>query len=351
MEELAATYYDPSQPGAYGGVQSLVRNTKASKYNNIAVKQWLSHQDTYTLHKPIRRRFKRRQVIVGGIDHQWQADLVDLIKLAKHNKAYKYLLTCIDVLSKYAWVVPLKNKTGDSLIKAFKSIFKQGRVPLCLQTDKGTEFTNRKFQAFLKQKGVRFFTTHNEETKASIAERFNRTLKTKMWRYFTKHNSYSYISIIKDLVKGYNHSYHRSIKRAPASVNLSNQEVVWNTLYGKRYDMKPPKFKRGHRVRISHVRRSLKKAYLANWSEELFSIHRVQTGIPNVYTLIDDNGDVLEGTFYEQELQRVGEKTWYRVEKVLKERKRRGRKEYFVKWFGYPTTFNSWVTDLDVYKN
>ena len=315
------------------------------------MKQWLSQQDAYTLHKPIRRRFQRRRVVVAGIDYQWQADLVDLMKLAKQNKGYKYLLTCIDVLSKYAWVVPLKNKTGDCLIKAFKSIFKQGRQPLCLQTDKGTEFTNRKFQAFLKQKSVRFFTTHNEETKASIAERFNRTLKTKMWRYFTKHNTHSYIPIINELVKGYNHSYHRSIKRAPASVNLTNQEDVWNVLYGKRYDVKPPKFERGHRVRISHVRHQLKKAYLANWSEELFKIHKVHKGIPNVYTLIDDNGDILKGKFYEPELQKVGDKMWYRVEKVLKERKRQGRKEYLVKWYGYPATFNSWVADVGVYKS
>ena len=69
----------------------------------------------------------------NGIDHQWQADLVDLGKLASYNKGFKYLLTCIDVLSRYAWVVPLTDKTGKTLKEAFEVIFKLGRQPIRLQ--------------------------------------------------------------------------------------------------------------------------------------------------------------------------------------------------------------------------
>ena len=77
---------------------------------NINIKQierWLSKQPVYTLHKPIRKHFKRNRVRVDGIDQQWQADLVDMTSLAEYNRGYKYLLTCIDVLSKYAWTTPL----------------------------------------------------------------------------------------------------------------------------------------------------------------------------------------------------------------------------------------------------
>ena len=74
-------------------------------------------QDTYTLHKSIRRNFKRNRVIVGGTDQQWQMDLADMQSMQKFNDGYRYLLVCIDVLSKYAWVVPLKNKTGPSLVE------------------------------------------------------------------------------------------------------------------------------------------------------------------------------------------------------------------------------------------
>ena len=289
--------------------------------------------------------------MVGGIDHQWQADLVDMGRLSKDNQCVKYLLTCIDVFSKYAWIVQLRNKTGQSLVDAFQSILNSGRKPKRLQTDKGSEFTNRKFQTFLKREKIHFFTTHNVETKASIVERFNRTIKTKMWRYFTKHNTSTYLPVLEHFVDAYNKSYHRSIKRAPISVSVDNEEDTWMTLYGVQTDIKPPTFNVGDRVRISKTRGKFKKGYTANWSEELFTVNEVLQGSPNVYTLTDDNRETLEGTFYEQELQNVADKTWYRVEKVVKERKRKGRKQYLVKWFGYPSSFNSWVDSLNIYKD
>ena len=84
--------------------------------------------------------------------------------------------------SKYAWVVPIKDKTGKTLVIAFKSVLKSGRSPKSLQTDKGTEFKNKEFQNFLKTKKIHFFTTENSETKAIIVERFQRTLKTHTWK-------------------------------------------------------------------------------------------------------------------------------------------------------------------------
>jgi hypothetical protein len=163
---------------------------------------------------------------VYGIDHQWQADLVDLGKLASYNKGFKYLLTCIDVLSRYAWVVPLKDKTGKTLKEAFEVIFKLGRQPIGLQTDRGTEFTNRVFQKFLKENNVHFFTTYNDETKASIVERFNRTLKTKMWKYFTHRETLTYVDVLPDMVASYNHTVHRTIGIPPAEVTWANQTTV-----------------------------------------------------------------------------------------------------------------------------
>ena len=137
--------------------------------------------------------------VFTGTDDQWQADLVDMSSLARFNKGYKFLLTCIDVFSKFAWVVSLENKTGESLAHGFQTILDTGRSPEKLQTDKGTEFLNRNFQSFLKEKSIHFFTT-NSELKASVVERFNRTLKTRMWKYFTAKNTRVYIDILQDIV-------------------------------------------------------------------------------------------------------------------------------------------------------
>jgi hypothetical protein len=144
---MESTYYNLLAPACYGGLSKF----KPKGYAKKQVIEWLQSQDTYTLHKPTRRRFPRRRVVVYGIDHQWQQDLVDLAKLSSYNKGFKYLLTCIDVLSRYAWVVPLTDKTGKTLKDALHVMFKSGRRPIRLQTDKGTAFINRVFQNFSKK--------------------------------------------------------------------------------------------------------------------------------------------------------------------------------------------------------
>ena len=218
---------------------------------------------------------------MSGIDDQWQADLVDLSSLKKENKNYKYLLTCIDVFSKFAWIEPLKDKNGKSLKEAFARILKKAqRKPRALQTDKGSEFTNKLLQRWLSSRNIHFFTTHNEETKASIVERFNRTIKTRTWRYFTSKNTKKYIDVLKDLVHSYNHSYHRSIKRTPASVDYENQEKVWLTLCADSSRIEAPKLSVGDYVRISKTRGNFQKGYFPNWSEELFIITEALQGKP-----------------------------------------------------------------------
>jgi transposase InsO family protein len=350
-QTLSKVYYTPKHAASYGGVRAVERVVKGGKQKK-KVKPWLDEQDTYTLHKPVRYRFPRRRVIVGGLDHQWQADLVDVARLSKDNKGIKFLLTCIDVLSKYAWVVPLKDKTGKSLVAAFETIFKTGRQPLALQTDKGTEFLNRPFQKFLKDHNVSFFTTENEDIKASIAERFNRTIKTKMWKYFTRHDTLVYHNILSDLVWSYNHTYHRSIKTQPASVNTKNQEVIWQRLYAHDRPVPSFKFRVGDHVRISKARRTFKKGYLPNWTREIFTVTECRFGDPPVYVLQDDGGTLLQGTFYAEELQKVTitKDKLYKIEAILDEQKKGKRVQYLVKWEGYPTSFNSWLDKAELRK-
>ena len=196
-------YYNVKEIGSYGGVKPLIAKTKLKPER---VREWLSTQDAYTLHKPVRYKFPRRKAIVGGLGHQWQAGLVDVSKLSKHNRGIKFLLTCIDVFSKKAWVIPLKDKTGTTLLRAFQSI--PDTLPMRLQTDKGTEFINRPVQEWLKDNNVHFFTTENDDIKANIVERFNRTLKARIWRYFTKNDTLTYLDILQDIVSTYNRTPH-----------------------------------------------------------------------------------------------------------------------------------------------
>ena len=259
---LAKVYYDPKRSGGFGGVNRLYDDVKKEGKFNISrskIKEWLMRQDTYTLHKPIRRNFKRNRVIVGGIDQQWQMDLADMQSMQKFNDGYRYLLVCIDVFSKYAWVVPLKNKTGPSLVEALKIILTSGRKPEKIITDQGTEFFNKHFKALLKDEDIELYNTYNE-TKASIAERtLIRTLKTRMWRYFTAKKTMQYIDILPDLVYSYNHTVHRSMKMRPTDVTVDNEKQIWHTLYDDDDDGVKHvkyKFKIGDQVRISRIKRT-----------------------------------------------------------------------------------------------
>ena len=362
-KDFHALYYNAGQPGAFSGVESfmrLIRNTyglqRISKKLSIDIKKWLSEQETYTLHKPLRKKFTRNQIITMGIDDTWQADLVDVSNISNENDNYKFLLTCIDVFSKYAWIIPLKNKTAPSIIEAFRSIFKE-RTPRKLQTDKGSEFLNRACQKLLKEHNVQFYTL-NSELKASVVERFNRTIREKMWRYFTYTNKKRYIEILDDLVSSYNNSFHRSIKYKPIEVNEKNRDKVWLNLYGFRRSTHNAndlnsyrlKFQVNDKVRISKNKKTFEKGYTPNWTQEIFIVDKIKLRRDRpVYVLRDFNNETIEGVFYEEELQKITNETnIFKIDKILRKKKEKGKIKYFVSWLGYPKQFNSWINSEDL---
>ena len=143
------------------------------------------------LHKPVRKNFQKRRVMVSKIDEIWAADLVEMQKLSRDNKGYKYLLTVIDIFSKFGWIQPLKNKTGLEVEGAFKNIFVEGRVPEKLWVDKGKEFYNQHVKKLLEKHDIGMYSTENEE-KSPVVERWNRTMKSKMYKFFTANVTRTY---------------------------------------------------------------------------------------------------------------------------------------------------------------
>lgn len=312
--------------------------------------------DTLTdeLHKPVRRKFEKRHVFARKVDDIWAADLVDMQYYSRTNKGFKYLLMIIDVFSKYGWSIPLKNKTGAEMVRAFSELWDSGqKPPKFLWTDKGKEFDNKQFRALLEEKKVHLYWTENEE-KSSVVERWNRTIKTIMWKYFTKKRTGVYIDILPDLIEKYNNTYHSSIKCTPSDARKpSNYQDVFDTLYKsprrvRKKGEKEAKFHVGDQVRISKLKKTFAKGYTANWTEEVFKISKVQPTLPFTYKLKDTLGEVVKGTFYEPELQLAKPDT-YRIEKVLRRRTTaQGKREIFVKWLGYNSKFNQWIPESDI---
>ena len=300
-------YYDLKKPSSYNGSNKFFKYLKERKSKKTLnqVQNWLKKQPDINLHKPLRKKFVRNKVIVYGIDYLWQADLVDVSSIAQYNNGICFLLTVIDVFSNYAWIEPLKNKSAESIVKAFKKIFKT-RKPKKLQTDKGKEFLNLMMKRYLKENYVHQYQT-NSEMKASVIERFNRTIKDKMWRYFTKNKTLKFVTILTDLINSYNNTFHRSIKMKPTEVTKFNEKIVFENLYGDSNDMPlvDIKFKKNDLVRISKYKTIFEKGYTPNWTKEIFKIYKIRWRVPIVYELIDFNNELIEGIFYEQELQKV----------------------------------------------
>ena len=253
--------------------------------------------------------------------------------LSKYNKGIRFLLCVIDIFSKYAWVVPLKDKKGVSIAAAFQSILKQSnRKPNKIWVDKGSEFYNASFKKWLQDNDIVMYSTNNEG-KSVVAERFIKTIKSKIYKHMTSISKNVYIYKLNDIVDEYNNTYHSTIKMKPIGVKDHTYINI-----DKEINNKDPKFKVGYRVRISKYKNIFATGYTPNWSEEVFVIKKVKNTVPWTYVINDLNGEEITGTFYEKELQKTN-KEESRIEKVIK---RKGDKIY-VKWKGYDNSFNSWI--------
>ena len=215
---------------------------------------------------------------------------------SKQNNGFKHLLTVIDLYSKYAWIIPLKTKSSNSIIDAFTVLFKD-RKPKKLWTDNGKEFINKEFNQFLSKNKVEIYQTYNEG-KAVVIERFNRTIKEKMWRYFTQHDTKKYIDILPKLVKEYNNTYHSTIKMTP-SEGTKNKIIYIHDICNNK-----PKLKVGDRVRIYKYKTHFEKGYETNWTKELFVIDKILKTCPITYKIKDLNNEIITGSFYLNELNK-----------------------------------------------
>ena len=246
---------DPKNDGYQRGLASMVYKFFDSKVSGSDAKIILQNeQRANELHKPIIRKFEKRKVYSRFEDSIWGVDLADMQLLSKYNKRIRFLLCAIDFFSKYAWVVPLKDKKSISIVKAFQIILKQSnRKPNKIWVDKGSEFYNAYFKKWLRDNDFVMYSTHNEG-KSVVAERFIRTLKSKIYKYMTSISKDVYIDKLDDIVDEYKNTYHTTIKMKPIDVK---DNTYINT--SKEINNKDPKFKVGDHVRNQNTKTFLLK--------------------------------------------------------------------------------------------
>ena len=251
----------------------------------------------------LKKKFKKIRVYSLFKDNIWGVGLADMQLINKFNKGTRFLLCVIDIfsiVSKYSWVVTLKDKKGVTIVNAFQKVLgRSNRKPNKIWVDKGSDFYNSSFIKWLKDNDIEMYSTYNQG-KSVVAERFIRTLKNKNYKYMTSISENLYIDKLYDIVNEYNNAYHEAIKMKPVDVKSGNY-VEYNVNFNDKY----PKFQVGDHVRISKYKNIFGEGYTPNWSEEIFVIKKVQTTVPWIYVSNEFNGEEIIATFMKKNCRRL----------------------------------------------
>ena len=219
--------YDIASNPEYDGYQRGLASMVYTFFDKKSIGSGIASSSIFgdELRKPIIRKLNKRKVYSQFKDNIWGVDLADIQSLSRKNKGIKYLLCAIDLYSKYALVIPLKDKKGISILNAFNKIIKQSnRKPNKIWVDQGGEFYNNVFKKWLSENNINMYSTYNEG-KSVVAERFIRTLKNKLYKHMTATGKKVYYDVLDDVVNKYNNTKHSTIKMKPIDVGDNNKRV------------------------------------------------------------------------------------------------------------------------------
>jgi len=298
-------YYNIWDENSFRGLYLLLKSAKQFNLTRDDIKSWLESQPTYTKFQHPKTKFARNPVVSKHINHIWFSDLI-YIKYPNHNDGYKYILLVIDNLSKKGYAQPIKNKTQDTIKRAFLDIFNDSNaIPSIIITDPGPEFTNDAIKLLFDLRHIKHIILR-DGSKASVVERWARTLKNIIQKYLHANNSKRYIHVLQDIVDNYNRTIHSRTKFRPMDVNQTNQREVYQNLYRIKRTRENQKFKVGDRVRVALVRPRLGTSFKPKFSNEIFVIHKIYQTFPYYkYRIRDIRGGFIRGSYYSSELIKV----------------------------------------------
>ena len=267
------------------------------------VKMYLETKPSFTKYRAQGCSFPRLKVIVNDLNEICSLDLAHVDKLAKYNRDVKYFLVPVDCLSRYLRVEPLKSKKATETAKAFRNMIKH-KQPQKVCLDDGTEFLGA-FKTLCNKRGIHLYSTFSEK-KSAFAERNIRSLKNIIYRYLEEKWTYSYINNLDQFVKNINSRVNRVTKLAPNKVTKKDvQRLVSLTVETRR--SQKPKLYVGDFVRIAKKEKTFRKGYKQSFTDEVFEIAGISTLSPPTYSLTDSNKEIIQGKFYQPELQLVRE--------------------------------------------
>ena len=369
---LNKVYKDPSNPGGFSSEKKLLQNARLLRKDiSLAdVKEFLSHQTSYTRHGNVPKKFIKRRVFVKeGPGFLLSGDLADMtIHLKKDNDGVRFLMFLVDCYSRKLWVFPLKNKKGATIANTLDEFFKSNKHQYkLLWIDMGKEWYNSPTEDVVKRHGVKMYSAINRRQKACYAERSILTIKKKLYRIMTERNTNRYIDFLQDVVESYNNSQHRGIlgrypnevhdmtdkkdieafgekqdeqklsnygsdiKRENSKINVSQRDIVPANTYV--------------RLLLNSAESTFVKSYKPIFSEEIFIVDTVIKSTPTLYTLKDLQHEPISGIVYRSEIKQTALPEKYLIEKILKTKTcaKTKKKRYFVKYQGWPMKFSQWL--------
>lgn len=358
---LTSLYYNPSKPSSYYSskklwsyIKTLPDRPKGLTFDII--NRWLDRQATHKIHTTPKSKFPTEKIIVETMDEQWDSDILHLADLSKYNKGYKYILLCIDLFSRFLWGKPLKTKSSAETANALQAILDKGRQCVVLRTDQGKEFLGAPFQKVLKENNIDHMIAYGPH-KAAYAERVNRTIENRLYKYFYEKQTFNYIDILDDVIDSYNSTVHSVIDMPPKEVTPENSLALYEHVYIPILNKRAQQpvifaFNIGELVRLSRSKEAFKRGYQEQWTEEIFKIQNRIPSHPPRYKVKDLANDIIKGSFYEEELQKVPiineTDIEYKIDRVISTKKVNGQKLSLVKWYGYSEKFNSYVPTTEL---
>lgn len=325
------------------GRESLYNNVK-SKYIGISKRKmfdFLKNQENYQIHRPVIKEKVNRPIVLSGPHKQWQVDLVDLSNLSGFNKKQKWLLTCIDLFSKYAYVKTTPNKSGKRISYAMDSILSKlpkKHIPSVIQTDRGSEFQGEFNKIMKKYKIKHIFSTPYKPSTQGAVERFNGTIKRLLFSYMSNNKTKTYINVLEDIVDNYNSSIHRATGVSPKNIvdgiSKEEQQKINNKISKAQRSLileerNLPIIRKGDYVRIAlesinkTVRKdaNFRKKFLKQWTARIYQVDKVtrpKVGRP-MYIINDPKLD--KGEFYRDEIQLIDKSKLIKRKPVIKKKK------------------------------
>lgn len=360
---LKKIYYNIKSPVSFSGINKLYQYVKINSkldFTKTDIKRWLAEQDTYTINRPVKEKFKRPRVLGFHKNYMWHVDTAYLNKWPMENNGYKYFVLFTDILSHYAYAVPLKTLTADEMVSAMQKVFSQAK-PQYLFSDLGVEYRNLKVEKLLKDLKIKQIFTNGSVKKAILAERLIKTIKSKIFKILFDKQNNNWLSILPDVIASYNSAVHSSIKVSPNKALTLSDSKLFEAQYERDFDKEPDKVERyrfniNDKVRISRLRNPFSREYDQTFTEEFFLItNRFRKSNIVYYTLKDLGNSNIQGLFQNNELTLVHEEEGkkYKIETVLGKKKIRNVPHLLVKWVGWGKKFNSYIpeTELENYKS